>query len=434
MKQVKLKRRSDFLAACLFLGPNFTGFLLFVALPVVFSVVMAFTNLDISLHHPRRADPIKWVWFQNFYDLFTHPDFWKYFRNTLFLMAGMPISIAGSLFLAVLLTRRLRSKQKGIRWALALCSLFGFSAIGLWLWGSGHGLVALILCLAAGGILMLGFTTGAVVYRTLFYLPSFCAGVAMFILWKQMYNPIHGPINRALTPILDSLANLVNTTSPVWWGGMGYVLWAIAGVGVLSLGFLTVRNWIGKEFGFGTGFITLVILAVGGLILYGLGAVIKSLPATAADGLSPPDWLGSAQWAMPAIILMGVWTAIGSNNMLLYIAGISNIPVDLYEAADIDGAGPWQRFWHVTWPQLAPTTFFITIMSVIGGLQGGFQQARTMTEGGPEGATTTISYYIFTEGFETGRHGYASAVAWSMFVLIFVVTIFNYRFGSRYVD
>jgi multiple sugar transport system permease protein len=120
--------------------------------------------------------------------------------------------------------------------------------------------------------------------------------------------------------------------------------------------------------------------------------------------------------------------------MLLYIAGISNIPGELYEAADIDGAGRFQRFWHVTWPQLAPTTFFIIVMSVIGGLQGGFEQARTMTGGGPFGSTTTLAYFVYNEGFETGRLGYASAVAWVMFAMIFSLTIINYRFGSKYVN
>lgn len=120
--------------------------------------------------------------------------------------------------------------------------------------------------------------------------------------------------------------------------------------------------------------------------------------------------------------------------MLLYLAGLSNISPELYEAADIDGASGPQRFWHVTWPQLAPVTFFIFVMSIIGGLQGGFEMARTMTGGGPAGATTTLSYYIYTEGFQAGRLGYASAVAWALFILVFVVTIFNWKFGNRYAD
>ena len=78
----------------------------------------------------------------------------------------------------------------------------------------------------------------------------------------------------------------------------------------------------------------------------------------------------------------------------------------------MDGASSLQRFWHITWPQLAPVTFFIGVMGIIYGLQGGFEMARVMTMGGPAGSTTTLSYFIYLEGFETGRLGYASAAAW----------------------
>jgi len=134
------------------------------------------------------------------------------------------------------------------------------------------------------------------------------------------------------------------------------------------------------------------------------------------------------------VVGAGLWAAIGSNNMLLYLAGLSGVPQSLYEAADIDGAKGFKRFWNVTWPQLAPVTFFIFVMSMIGGLQGGFEMARTMTQGGPAGSTTTLAYYIYSEGFETGRLGFASAVAWAMFALVFAVTLFNWKFGSKYTD
>ncbi len=88
----------------------------------------------------------------------------------------------------------------------------------------------------------------------------------------------------------------------------------------------------------------------------------------------------------------------------------------------------------MTWPQLAPTSFFILVMSVIGGLQGGFEMAKVMTGGGPAGATTTLSYFIYIEGFETGRLGFASAVAWALFALILGITAINWRFGNRRVN
>jgi multiple sugar transport system permease protein len=151
---------------------------------------------------------------------------------------------------------------------------------------------------------------------------------------------------------------------------------------------------------------------------------------TSGDGLTAPEWLLSPSWAKTAIVVMGIWTVVGGANMLLYLAGLSNIPPELYEAADIDGASGWQRFVHVTWPQLAPTTFFIVVMSVIGGVQGGFEQAMVMTEGKAD--TITLSYYLYNVGF-TDRFelGLACAIAWVMFAMIFVLTLFNFRVGNQ---
>jgi multiple sugar transport system permease protein len=117
--------------------------------------------------------------------------------------------------------------------------------------------------------------------------------------------------------------------------------------------------------------------------------------------------------------------------MLLYLAALSNVPLELLDAAEVDGAGPWQRFRHVTWPQLAPTTFFITVVSVIGGMQGGFEQARVMTQGGPAGSTTTLSYYIYNKMFQDLDMGYAAAISWVLFAFIFVATALNWRFGRN---
>lgn len=175
-------------------------------------------------------------------------------------------------------------------------------------------------------------------------------------------------------------------------------------------------------------------IAVGQFVLLGLGNVVFALPQLAADGLTPPEWLGRYLWAKPALMIMALWAAVGSNNMLLYLAGLSNVPLELYEAAEVDGASGFQRFWHVTWPQLAPVTFFIVVMSTIAGLQGGFEMARTMTQGGPAGSTTTLSYYVYIEGFTTGRLGYAAAISWVLFGLVFAVTLLNWRFGSRRVE
>jgi multiple sugar transport system permease protein len=225
------------------------------------------------------------------------------------------------------------------------------------------------------------------------------------------------------------------------WFGVSPV--QLAGLAVLiGLAVLLVRGFKGREFSCpgGEGFGGAAMICLGAMvlqfILIGLSNVFVRLPGMAgeAQGITPPEWLASIHWAKPAIMIMGFWVAIGSNNMLLYLAGLSNIPQELYEACDIDGANRRQRFWNVTWPQLAPTTFFIVVMASIRGLQGGFEMARTMTKGGPAGATTTLSYFVFTEGFETGRLGFASATAWTLFIMIFCLTIFNWKFGNRYVN
>jgi multiple sugar transport system permease protein len=126
--------------------------------------------------------------------------------------------------------------------------------------------------------------------------------------------------------------------------------------------------------------------------------------------------------------------------MLLYLAALSNVPQSLVEAASIDGASKWQTFWNVTWPQLAPTTFFCVIMGTIGGLQGGFEAARVMTgtngatPGGPAGSTTTLAFYMYQRAFLDFRFGFASAIAWVTFAMIFIVTLIQWRSGNKYVN
>lgn len=192
------------------------------------------------------------------------------------------------------------------------------------------------------------------------------------------------------------------------------------------------QPWLGV----GTGLMLAAALMVGIFVMVGLGPVFYKLPywASTGEGLRTPNWLNNVHWAKPSLMLMSFWGAIGSNNMLLYLAALTNVPQELYEAADIDGATRFQRFWSVTWPQLAPTTFFIVVMGVIGGLQGGFEMARVMTNGGPAGSTTTLAYFIYQEGFETGRLGFSSAVAWTLFLMVFIVTLFNWKFGNKYVN
>ena len=487
------KRQRDTLIGLGFLAPNIIGFLTFTLGPLVFSLFLAFTNWDLRLHNMFKEEELQIVLLDNFTRLFKDPDFWKYLGNTLFLMMGIPFSIAGSLFAAILLSKDTRGGNDWVWRRLLVTAGLIFGLGCLVLAGTGAtAMTALVLGLA-GLILVCGTLGGTTVYRTLFFMPHFTSGVATFILWKKLYNPSTGPISNSLRPLLDSIAALVQELPVagiqggtwvcyflmlvlfflgIWkfqaaWrdGEMGWATVAIATV-FLSLPVLLAPTWFsgasgweitgsalaillfglgrravrGQDFtcradeGLGSGLMLGAMLMVGQFMLLGLGNVLYGLPELAADGLEPPEWLTQYDWAKPSIMLMGLWAAIGSNNMLLYLAGLTSIPGELYEAADIDGASPFQRFWHVTWPQLAPVTFFITIMSVIGGLQGGFEMARVMTQGGPAGSTTTLSYFVYNEGFGTGRLGYAAGISWAMFMLVFAVTLFNWKFGNRQVN
>ncbi|MSR77818.1 MAG: sugar ABC transporter permease [Candidatus Omnitrophica bacterium] len=283
------------IAGYTFLLPNLLGFILFTSLPVLASLLLSFMKWDLLSWPPR------FVGFENFIHLFQDPDFWKYCWNTVYLMMGIPLGMGGSLMLALFMNQKLK---------------------------------------------------GIVFFRTIYFLPTLCSGVAIFMLWRIMYNPEFGAINTMIAK-------------------------------------------------FGT--------------MIGLN-------------LQGPNWLNDEAWAKPALILMGVWQSIGGYNMILYLAALQGVPRELYDAAEVDGANSWQKFWAVTWPQISPTTFFIAIMSVIGGFQGGFDSARIMTGGGPNGSTTTIIYELYNNAFVWYKMGYAAAIAWVLFVIVFIFTLLQWRF------
>lgn len=142
-------------------------------------------------------------------------------------------------------------------------------------------------------------------------------------------------------------------------------------------------------------------------------------------GINPIDWLGDPNWAMPAIILMAVWKNFGYN-MIIFIAGLQNIPEDLYEAATIDGANGWQKFKKITLPMLAPTTLFVSIITMIGFFQL-FAEPYVMTQGGPLNSTLSIVQYMYQEGFRWWNMGYSAAIAFVLFFIIFIGTLIQFK-------
>ncbi len=147
-------------------------------------------------------------------------------------------------------------------------------------------------------------------------------------------------------------------------------------------------------------------------------------------GLSGIDWLGDPNWAMPAIILMAVWKNFGYN-MIIFIAGLQNIPEELYEAASIDGAGRFQQFRSVTLPMLAPTTVFISIITMIGYFQL-FAEPYVMTQGGPRNSTLSIVYLMYQQGFRWWNMGYSAALAFILFAFILAGSVLQSRMQKRW--
>jgi multiple sugar transport system permease protein len=148
-------------------------------------------------------------------------------------------------------------------------------------------------------------------------------------------------------------------------------------------------------------------------------------------GLPALGWLTTPTWAMPAVILMSTWQSVGYS-MVIFLAGLQGIPRHLYDAAAVDGATGWRRLWHITLPLLSPTTFFILVMAVIRSFQA-FGQVYMLTEGGPAYATSTIVFYIYERAFLALHMGYASALAWVLFGVVFVLTLIQLYLQQRWV-
>ena len=141
-------------------------------------------------------------------------------------------------------------------------------------------------------------------------------------------------------------------------------------------------------------------------------------------GIRGPGWLIDARWAMPALIITSLWTVGGS--MLIFLAGLQGIPEDLYEAAEIDGAGRLRRFLTITVPLISHVTFFNLVLGIIGALQV-FTEPFVMTEGGPSNALLLLSLYLYRNAFEFLKMGYASAIAWVLFLLVMALTLIIFR-------
>ena len=288
--------RRDTIAAIGFLSPSFVGLLVFAVLPI-------FGALGISLLEWDILTPPRYVGLANYAAIWkdlTHGEaFRQVLVNTLYFTAAtVPLAMAVSLSIALLMNRKLM---------------------------------------------------GVAAFRVIFFLPAVTSIVALSIVWRSMYNPESGLINKLLSTVIAN----------------------------------------------------------------------------------PPGWLADPYWAMPAIIITSVWAGLGYN-AILYLAGLQGIGASYYEAARIDGANPWQMFRHVTWPLLSPTTLFIFTMSVISGFQV-FTQIYMMTGGKPTPQTSVYVYHVYTEAFTMFHMGYASALAFVLFLIILSVTLVQLSVTRRWI-
>lgn len=284
--------KSEARAALLFLAPAMVLLTVFFFAPVIAGFALSLTDFD--LYTIGDSSNLRMVGFRNYRDLFTSAIFWTAFGNTMyFALVGGPLTVMVSLAAALLVNAKL--------------------------------------------------TRFKTLFRTIYFAPVVTTLVAVAIVFKYIYHPRFGMLNR---------------------------------------------------------FLDLV-------------------------GLGQPDWLGNPKLAMFAIILLAVWKGFGYT-MIIFIAGLQQIPEELYEAARLDGAGPWRQFRHVTLPMLAPTFLFVGIVVAIGQLQI-FAEPYVMTRGGPLNKTVTIVMLMYEQGFKFWEMGYAAAVAFVLFLVIGAATLLQLR-------
>ena len=355
-------RRHDWLWALLFLAPSLLGILIFVAGPILMSVVISLTDWRLASALTLESLRENWVGLGNYLDMLRWEEAsWSPTKGLVWRVGVLVISLG---LLAYSTARHWLSPVWGTFLALLSLVLVGYfgGIIADWddrrfwesLWNTFYfvGLsvpltivISLLLAIALNRPLR-----GIAFYRAAYFMPIISGAVAIALVWRWMFNPTVGPINQFL-----------------------------------------------------------------GLF-----------------GVPGPGWLNSQVWAMPAIIITDVWANIGFY-MVLFLAGLQAIPHHFYEAAEIDGARPWDKFWHVTLPLLSPTTFLNTILALIAAFQV-FTLPYIMTEGGPAGSTRVLVYYMYERAFSTPfRMGYGSAIAWVVFIILFILTALQWYARRRWV-
>ncbi|MBM4017973.1 MAG: sugar ABC transporter permease [Planctomycetes bacterium] len=286
-------------------------------------------------------------------------------------------------------------------------------------------------------------------YRVIFYIPHLVPTVVVAILWLWIFNPKYGLLNIVLAQLVRAVE---------WWTGLFFdlaaaregpafargpaVLLALpAALGLLVLGPAGRRLWRGRAAGLRR---FLAAAAVAGIVLAAAAAIDAGATWLAPDDvkrLREPSWLSDGNpmpsfvplappMALWALIVMSTW---GVGQMaVIYLAKLQDVPAELYEAADIDGAGWLQKTRRITLPMISPVILFNVVMAIIGTFQI-FAEPYIMTQGGPEDKTRFVAMFIYDNAFQYQRAGYASAVAWVLFLLIVAMTLLAFRLSRRHV-
>jgi multiple sugar transport system permease protein len=283
----------------------------------------------------------------------------------------------------------------------------------------------------------------------LFVLPSFI-GFLIFVALPVIVSLLLSFVewNLLTQPVWVGFANYrqLLTRDPVFWRVVGNTVFFMVTIVPLQLLFGLVLAVILNQAIRGAlvyrviYFMPVVTTIVAGAIVFqfllnrDFGVIsgwIWDLGRLTGLPIQPPDFLNSTVWSKPAVVILTLWKNTGFT-MVIYLAALQGVPQELYDAANVDGANAFQRFWRVTVPLISPTTFFLFIIQMIGAFQL-FTEAYTMTRGGPAQSTLTVVYYIYQNAFQFGRMGKASAIAWFLFVFIFLFTWLQTRLQRRWV-
>ena len=330
-------------AGYLFASPWIVGFLIFVVVPLIFSLYWSFTDYRVTANKPPT-----WVGLENYKTiLFNDSNFRASIINTLYLtIVGLPLQIGVALLLAVLLNQKMRGER---------------------------------------------------VFRMAFYLPVILGfNTAVLLCWRLMLNTGTGIINQ-----------IIRATTT-----------AFAPFNYLNRGFIYLQELVTAFFlGLNTGKFNL------------LNKVIEAgFPA--ANRV--PLWVQSPLWTKMSVILLMVWSC--GTMMLIFLAGLNNIPKELHEAAEVDGATGWQRFWRISLPLLTPYIFYNLVVGMISSLQI-FEPIFVLYHDNQPILSSTISmvYYLWQKSFSHFEMGYGSAISWIVLVIIMIITIIQFRLQDRWV-